>query len=38
MVKQTRIKDVTMFAQMAKSGPYASSTDIPYARCCCPHS
>ena len=31
MVKQTRIKDVTMFAQMAHSGPYASSADIPYA-------
>jgi flagellar biosynthetic protein FliP len=31
MVKQTRIKDVTMFATMAKSGPYASPTDIPYA-------
>ncbi|MCU6455074.1 flagellar type III secretion system pore protein FliP [Sphingomonas sp. A2-49] len=31
MVKQTRIKDVTMFAQMAKSGPYAASTDIPFA-------
>ncbi|KQN30032.1 flagellar biosynthesis protein flip [Sphingomonas sp. Leaf34] len=30
MVKQTRIKDVTMFAQIAKSGPYASSTDIPF--------
>jgi flagellar biosynthetic protein FliP len=31
MVKQTRIKDVTMFAEMAKSGPYASPNDIPYA-------
>jgi flagellar biosynthesis protein FliP len=31
MVKQTRVKDVTMFAQMAKSGPYANSADIPYA-------
>ena len=30
MVKQTRIKDVTMFADLAKSGPYAKSTDIPY--------
>jgi flagellar biosynthesis protein FliP len=30
MVKQTRIKDVTMFAEMAKSGPYASPRDIPY--------
>lgn len=31
MVKQTRIKDVTMFADMAKSGPYASPKDIPFA-------
>ncbi len=31
MTKQTRIKDVTMFAQLAKSGPYASAKDIPYA-------
>ncbi|WP_380788296.1 flagellar type III secretion system pore protein FliP [Sphingomonas sp. R86521] len=30
MIKQTRIKDVTMFAQMAKSGPYASPNDIPF--------
>ncbi len=30
MVKQTRIKDVTMFAQMAKSGPYTSPRDIPF--------
>ncbi len=30
MVKQTRVKDVTMFAGLAKSGPYASSKDIPY--------
>ena len=30
MVKQTRIKDVTMFASMAKSGPYASANDIPF--------
>ena len=30
MVKQTRIKDVTMFAQIAKSGPYATPTDIPF--------
>ncbi|WP_343526607.1 flagellar type III secretion system pore protein FliP [Sphingomonas sp.] len=30
MAKQTRIKDVTMFAEMAKSGPYASPNDIPY--------
>jgi len=31
MAKQTRVKDVTMFAQMAKSGPYASPADIPFA-------
>jgi flagellar biosynthetic protein FliP len=31
MVKQTRVKDVTMFAEMAKSGPYASPNDIPFA-------
>lgn len=30
MAKQTRVKDVTMFAEMAKSGPYASPSDIPY--------
>lgn len=30
MVKQTRVKDVTMFAEMAKSGPYATPNDIPY--------
>ena len=30
MQKQTRIKDVTMFAEIAKSGPYASPKDIPY--------
>ncbi len=30
MAKQTRMKDLTMFAQMAKSGPYASPRDIPY--------
>jgi len=30
MLKQTRIKDVTMFAEMAKSGPYASPRDIPF--------
>ncbi|WP_443019636.1 flagellar type III secretion system pore protein FliP [Sphingomonas phyllosphaerae] len=30
MAKQTRVKDVTMFAQMAKSGPYATPKDIPY--------
>ena len=31
MSKQTRIKDLTMFAEMAKSGPYRSANDIPYA-------
>ena len=30
MAKQTRVKDVTMFARMAKSGPYASPADIPF--------
>ena len=30
MLKQTRVKDVTMFAGIAKSGPYANSTDIPF--------
>ncbi|MEH3035387.1 MAG: flagellar type III secretion system pore protein FliP [Sphingomonas adhaesiva] len=30
MEKQTRVKDITMFAAMAKSGPYASPRDIPY--------
>ena len=31
MVKQTRMKDLKMFADMAKSGPYKNSVDIPYA-------
>ena len=31
MTKQTRKKDLTMFAGMAKAGPFASSTDVPYA-------
>ena len=31
MTKQTRKKDLTMFAQLAKSGPYQNATDIPYA-------
>lgn len=31
MTKQTRVKDLTMFAEMAKSGPYASPRDVPYA-------
>jgi len=30
MAKQTRMKDLTMFAEMAKSGPYATPKDIPY--------
>lgn len=30
MTKQTRIKDLTMFAEMAKSGPYARPADVPY--------
>ena len=30
MTKQTRVKDLTMFAQMAKSGPYASPRDVPF--------
>jgi flagellar biosynthesis protein FliP len=30
MVKQTRVKDVTMFANIAKSGPYAKSEDVPF--------
>ncbi|HEX8418133.1 MAG TPA: flagellar type III secretion system pore protein FliP [Methylobacterium sp.] len=31
MTKQTRKKDLTMFAEMAKSGPYATPRDVPYA-------
>ncbi|WP_174291610.1 flagellar type III secretion system pore protein FliP [Sphingomonas bacterium] len=31
MAKQTRMKDVTMFAGLAKSGPYAKPADIPFA-------
>ena len=30
MIKQTRTKDVTMFAGMAKSGPYAKPEDVPF--------
>ncbi len=30
MAKQTRVKDLTMFADMAKSGPYRSTADVPY--------
>ena len=31
MTKQTRKKDLTMFAELAKSGPYQSANDIPFA-------
>ena len=31
MAKQTRMKDVGMFAGLAKSGPYAKPADIPFA-------
>ncbi len=31
MSKQTRKKDLTMFAELAKSGPYQSAKDIPFA-------
>lgn len=30
MLKQTRTKDVTMFAQMAKTGPIATPADTPF--------
>jgi len=30
MAKQTRKKDITMFAGIAKSGPYRSADDIPF--------
>ena len=30
MIKQTRTRDLTMFAEMAKSGPYARPEDVPY--------
>ncbi|TPG41299.1 flagellar biosynthetic protein FliP [Sphingomonas koreensis] len=30
MIKQTRMKDITMFAGMAHSGPYQNSADVPY--------
>ncbi len=30
MLRQTRMKDITMFAQIAKSGPYAKPADVPY--------
>ena len=30
MIKQTRMKDLKMFADMAHSGPYKNSVDVPY--------
>ena len=30
MTRQTRVKDLTMFAEMAKSGPYARPGDVPF--------
>jgi len=30
MIKQTRTKDVTLFAGLAKSGPYAKPQDVPF--------
>jgi flagellar biosynthetic protein FliP len=30
MARQTRIKDINMFAGIAKSGPYAGARDIPF--------
>ncbi len=30
MLKQTRTKDVTLFAGLAKSGPYAKPQDVPF--------
>ena len=30
MVKQTRVKDITMFSTIAKSGPYAKPEDVPF--------
>ncbi len=30
MLKQTRTKDITMFAGIAKSGPYANQQDVPF--------
>ena len=30
MLKQTRMKDISMFAQIAKSGPYAKPADVPF--------
>lgn len=30
MVKQTRVKDITLFSQIAKAGPYAKPADVPF--------
>jgi flagellar biosynthetic protein FliP len=30
MMKQTRVKDVEMFAKIAKAGPFASPNDVPF--------
>ena len=30
MIKQTRMKDLKLFADLAHSGPYKSSVDVPY--------
>jgi flagellar biosynthetic protein FliP len=30
MLKQTRMKDISLFAQIAKSGPYAKPADVPF--------
>ncbi|HTG37579.1 flagellar type III secretion system pore protein FliP [Sphingomonas sp.] len=30
MLKQTRVKDITMFSGIAKTGPYASPQDVPF--------
>ncbi|OYY73088.1 flagellar type III secretion system pore protein FliP [Sphingomonas sp. 28-63-12] len=30
MLKQTRMKDISMFSQIAKTGPYAKPADVPY--------
>ena len=30
MLKQTRVKDISMFAKLAKDGPYARPQDVPF--------
>jgi flagellar biosynthetic protein FliP len=30
MLKQTRVKDITMFSGIAKTGPYANPNDVPF--------